>query len=336
VIALLTVAGMAVLAFLLTRFFGGDGQTALLVWVGGCGLGLALPMLAGSLAFRAFRSIARPLAGVMAAADTVAEGDFRVRVPEYGPGEFSRLARSFNRMVEELARADQQRRNLTADVAHELRTPLHIIQGNLEGILDGVYEPTPEHVGATLEETRVLARLVEDLQTLSLAEAGQLPLYREPVDVAELLTDVETSFGGQAATTGISLMVKTPDASQPLTIVGDAGRLNQILNNLVANALRHTPAGGQISLRAEPLSNDSGVRLTVQDSGEGIPPDDLPYIFERFWRGDKARTHSGGVGGGLGLAITRQLVQAHGGQIRVESELGQGTTFVIDLPEGST
>lgn len=335
VIVLLTVGGMAVLALLLTRFFGGDGQTALLVWIGGCGLGLALPMLAGAMAFRAYRSIARPLAGVMAAADAVAEGDFSVRVPEYGPGGFSRLALSFNRMVEELARADQQRRNLTADVAHELRTPLHIIQGNLEGVLDGVYEPTPEHVGATLDETRVLARLVEDLQTLSLAEAGQLPLHREPVDVAELLADVETSFSGQAATAGINLTVEIKPG-QSLPISADAGRLNQILNNLVANALRHTPAGGQISLRAEPLVSAEGVRLTVQDSGEGIPPDDLPYIFERFWRGDKARSHSGGAGGGLGLAITRQLVQAHGGQIRVESEPGQGTTFVIDLPAGST
>jgi len=343
----LVLGGMAALAFLLGRLFGGDGQAAVLVWLGGCGLALALPLLAAGLAVRAFRGIATPLADVMTAADAIAEGDLSVRVPAQGPGEFSRLAESFNHMAQELEHADHQRRNLTADVAHELRTPLHIIQGNLEGVLDGVYDPTVEHIGATLDETRALARLVDDLRTLSLAEAGQLPMVWERVDVAELLADVSTSFSGQAEVAGVELRVEPAlpatgphvqaswstevDADPALMeITADAGRLDQVLSNLLANALRHTPSGGAITLRAEPI--DGGVRIIVRDTGEGIPSKDLPYIFDRFWRGDRSRSHAGGAGSGLGLPIARQLVQAHGGHIGVESQPGQGSTFTIELP----
>ena len=342
VIVLLFLGGMAALAISLTRLFGGDGQVAVLVWLGGCGLSIALPLLAAVLAVRAFRDIATPLADVMSAADAVAAGDLSVRVQSHGSGSFARLARSFNHMVEELEHADQQRRNLTADVAHELRTPLHIIQGNLEGILDDVYEPTPEHVGATLEEARALSRLVEDLRTLSLAEAGQLVLLEEPVDVVELLTDIRTSFSGQATAAGINVRIDIEGDPSHLTVIGDTGRLDQVLGNLMANAVRHTPAGGSIALRAEPIPNYGtgstivGVRITIQDTGEGIPAEDLPYIFDRFWRGDRSRSHASGVGSGLGLAIARQLVQAHDGRISVESEPGQGTTFAIDLPVDGT
>jgi two-component system OmpR family sensor kinase/two-component system sensor histidine kinase BaeS len=301
-----------------------------LAWIGGLGLALLLLVVAGGMAARVFRRVATPLADVMAAADAVADGDLSVRVPVYGPGEFSRLAASFNRMVEELERADQRRRNLTADVAHELRTPLHIIQGNLEGILDGVYEPTEEHVNATLDETRLLARLVDDLRTLSLAEAGQLPLTLESADVAELLADVGTSFSGQAEAAGIALRVETQGDPSALRVTADVGRLDQVLGNLVSNALRHTSAGRSVTLWAKPVPG--GVRIVVRDTGQGIPAEDLPFIFDRFWRGDRSRSHAGGAGSGLGLAIARQLIQAHGGRINVESKIGEGTTFTIDLP----
>jgi signal transduction histidine kinase len=327
-LTMLILGGMAGLGFLLSQLFEGSGRMAMTLWFGGCGLVFGLAMLAGLLARRTFRDIATPLADVMTAADAVAEGDLSVRVEEDKPGEFGQLARSFNRMIERLEQSDQQRRNLTADVAHELRTPLHIIQGNLEGVLDGVYEPTADHVGATLEEARQLSRLVEDLRTLSLAEAGQLPLIKEPVDVAELLADVCTSFSGQAEAAGIDLCVKTGGDLPAIT--GDVGRLDQVLGNLVANAVRHTPEGGRIILRAVPRKD--GVRILVRDTGEGIPAEDLPHIFDRFWKGDRSRTRAGGAGSGLGLAIARQLVQAHGGTIGVESTVGRGTTFIIDLP----
>lgn len=292
-----------------------------------CGIPLGFTFLVFLLGGVMFRRLGMPLAEVMAAADAVAEGDLSVRVQENRPGELGRLARSFNRMTGELARSEQQRRNLTADVAHELRTPLHIIQGNLEGILDGVYEATPEHITATLDETRLLARLVNDLQTLSLAEAGQLPLYPVPVLVVDLLADVQTSFAGQAAAANIALNVEVLPGAEKLEITVDVDRMEQVLANLVANALRHTPERGRVTLSAQPL--DDGVRLVVQDNGSGIAAADLPYIFDRFWRGEKARTRQDGAGSGLGLAIARQLVQAHGGTIQVTSQPDQGTTFTI-------
>lgn len=324
---LLVAGGMAALAVVLTRYFGGDHQMTGLVWLGGCSLSLTLPMIAATIARGIFQRVATPLADVMAAADALAAGDLTARVPERSPNEFGRLGRSFNHMAQELERAEQQRRNLTADVAHELRTPLHIIQGNLEGILDGVYEPTAEHVQATLEETQLLARLVEDLRTLSLAEMGQLAIMRQPVDVADLLADVATSFSGPAEAAGVNLRLE--GETNGLVVQGDAGRLDQILGNLVSNALRHTPAGGQVSLRAK--RKDNQVCLVVEDTGTGIPAEELPFIFDRFWRGDRARSHSGGAGSGLGLAIARQLVQAQGGTIKAESEIGRGTKITIEL-----
>ena len=284
---------------------------------------LVFLLVVGGLAFRRYGS---PLAEMMAAADAVAAGDLSARVGERGRGDMARLARRFNRMTAELERAEQARRNLTADVAHELRTPLQIIQGNLEGALDGVYEPTPEHLRATLDETRRLGRLVGDLQTLSLAEAGQLPLYPREVDAADLLDDVATRFIGQAAEQGVLLKVH---AAEPLALTVDPDRLEQVLSNLTANALRHTPAGGTVTLAAR--AAEDGVELSVADTGEGIDPADLPYVFDRFWRGDRARGRAGGHSG-LGLAIARQLVRAHGGTIRADSAPGAGSTFTITLP----
>ena len=333
VLFLIVVGAMAILAYHLTQAFGGNGPTVGIVWISGCALVLILPMLALAAGARAMRRVAIPLADIMEAADAVAAGNFGVRVQERGAREFRQLAHSFNRMTEELAHTDQQRRNLTADVAHELRTPLHIIQGNLEGILDGVYQPTPEHLEATLEETRQLARLVDDLRTLSLAEAGELALRHERVDVGDVLADVATGFSGHAESAGVELRytecgVRNGDA--PLLLEGDAGRLDQVLGNLVANAIRHTPPQGTVTLAATPV--DGRVQITITDTGEGIAPADLPFVFDRFCRADRARTHTGGAGSGLGLSIANQLVKAHGGEITVTSTLGSGTIFAVMLP----
>ncbi len=329
VMAVLFLATLAGIGFIISRVFDGNARPALIIAVL---LVFVLPMTIAWIGRRAFRGIATPLAEVMNAADAVAEGDFSTRVRELGPGEFGQLTRSFNRMAAELERAEQQRRNLTADVAHELRNPVHILQGNLEGILDGVYEPTPEQIEAMLDETHLLSRLIEDLRTLSLAEAGQLALHFEPVDVAELLEDVHTSFYGQAEAAGLEMNVETPPRN--LDIQADANRLDQVLSNLVANAIRHTPPGGSVTLKASPIAD--GVQISVADTGSGIPAADLPFIFDRFWRGDRARERNTGTGSGLGLAIARQLVRAHNGTIAVESVEGDGTTFTIMLPGGTT
>jgi two-component system OmpR family sensor kinase/two-component system sensor histidine kinase BaeS len=219
------------------------------------------------------------------------------------------------------------RRNLAADVAHELNTPIHIIQGYLEGIQDEVYSPDPETVTVMLEETRLLSRLVEDLRTLSLAEAGQLPLKMSRVDLTELIEDVRISFSGQAEAAQVTIHTEVAD---DLFIQADPDRLDQILTNLLANALRYSPAKGRIDITA--TQDADALTITVADTGDGIEPADLPFIFDRFWRADKSRSHADGSGHGLGLAITRQLVQAHGGAISVESQLAQGTKFIIWLP----
>lgn len=300
-----------------------------------CGIPLLFPFLVAAVGARGWRRMLDPLANVMAAADALAEGDFSVRVSEKGDDEFRKLAQSFNNMAEELERSEYQRRNLTADVAHELRTPLHIIQGNLEGIQDGVYTASLEQVEDMLEETRLLVRLVDDLQTLSLAEMGELPLEIGIVNVNELLSDVHASFSTQAQTQGISLELELSDDAQPLTIEGDWDRLDQVLGNLVANALRYTPSGGSITLGS--LSEGEEVSLYVRDTGVGISPQDLPYIFDRFWKGDRSRSRTrDSSGGGLGLAIARQLTRSHGGEISVVSELGQGTIFTVELPAMNT
>jgi len=292
-----------------------------------CGLPLSFMLAASLLGGAAFRRLGTPFADVMSATDAVARGDLSVRLSENNRGPLGNLARRFNNMVAELERAEQQRRNLTADIAHELRTPLHIIQGNLEGMLDGVYEPSAENITDTLDETRLLARLVNDLQTLSLAEAGQLPLHPTRFLLVDLLNDAAAGFESRAAAQNVDLRVEASDTS--LEIEADYDRLIQVLANLLTNALRHTTENGKITLQAETILD--GVCITVSDTGRGILPEELPYIFDRFWRGDKSRVRAEGSSG-LGLAITKQLVLAHGGTITAESELGEGTTFIIELP----
>ena len=301
------------------------------------GIGIMLlfgiSMAAIQVGRQVYVNVASPLADLLSAAEAVTDGDLSVRLPEDSGGRFGGVVKTFNTMVSALERADQQRRNLTADVAHELRTPLQIIQGNLEGLLDGVYEPTEQHVEATLEAAHQLSRLVEDLRTLSLAETGQLALHFEPINVNELLLDTQTTFSIYAEDAGVDLnVVVANDLVTDIhsSISGDPGRLDQVLANLVTNAVRHTPQGGTITLQA--ISLPEGIEIRVSDTGEGINTEDLPYIFDRFWRGDRSHTHNEGQSSGLGLAITRQLIRLHGGTIDVTSTAGKGTTFILHLP----
>jgi signal transduction histidine kinase len=297
-------------------------------------LGLALLLAialrrVGSIAAQRFTS---PLSDTMKAADALAAGDLTARVPIEGSNEFRHLAYSFNHMAEALETANQQRRELMADVAHELRTPLTIIQGNLEGLRDGVYEAAPERLDLILDETHKLSRLVDDLRLLTLAEAGQLSLDLQRLDVTQLLADVRDAFALQASESEIALRVDVPQEIPP--ILADPQRLGQVLGNLVTNALRHTPPGGQVTIGASAIAEDHGVTLWVTDTGEGIPAQDLPRIFDRFWRGDPARSRQSGAGSGLGLAIAKGLVEAHGGQIWAESQVGLGTTVSCMFPVG--
>ena len=300
------------------------------IWLLLCGTPFVLVVLAITIVIRLYTRFGKPLEELFNAINAVEEGNLSVRVSENKSDMFSDLIKRFNKMVGELERAEQQRRNLSADIAHELRTPLHIIQGNLEGVVDGVYEPTSEHINNTLDETRLLARLVNDLQTLSLAETGQLPLHPTRFLVADLIHDLSSGFSAQVTSQSIHLKTDIANPNQELT--ADYDRLTQVLSNLISNALRHTPKGGTISIETGVGSSpERNVRIAVIDSGSGIAPEDLPFIFDRFWRGDKSRSER--IHSGLGLAITKQLIHAHGGTIEAQSVVGKGTTFNVALPE---
>jgi signal transduction histidine kinase len=298
------------------------------IWLLACGAPLLVLILVVFTMYTLYSIYGRPLRQILAAIDTVAEGNLTVRVPEDNSPQFGELIKRFNKMVGDLERSEQQRRNLTADIAHELRTPLHIIQGNLEGLVDGVYQPTREHINATLDETHLLTRLVNDLQTISLAETGQLPLHPSRFLLADLIQDLTLSFSSQAASQGIDLQTTVSNPNQELT--ADYDRLTQVMSNLISNAFRHTPRGGEVSIETGPASDvERSVRIQVKDTGVGIVSEDLPFIFDRFWRGNKSRSDREHTG--LGLAITKQLIVAHSGTIDVQSEVGKGTTFIIEL-----
>ncbi len=308
------------------------------------GAGVALATILLGLAAFFSRRISTPLSQMNAAATALAGGDMRVRVRPGLVREVADLAVSFNRMADALAVADQQRRQLTADVAHELRTPLSIIKGRLEGVQDGIYRADDDQIEGLLGEVALLERLIEDLRILALADAGQLAFYPEASDPARMVDDTVRSFAQQAEERGVALRAEVDAALPELT--ADPQRIAQVLSNLVGNALRHTPAGGAVTLA---VTTDEG-RLTtdapsgavgvsgqpsfvfmVRDSGSGISAEDLPLIFDRFYRADRSRTRSSG-GAGLGLAIARRIVEAHGGTIWAESAMGQGTTVHFTLP----
>ncbi len=287
-------------------------------------------MILGTIPFiaRQVKLITAPIVEVMSAADSVAKGDFSIRISEDYSGEFKKLAVSFNKMVTELEEADDRRRRLTADVAHELRTPLHILQGNLEGMQDGIYPLDETQLKLLLDETKILSRLVDDLQTLTLAENQQLLLNFEDIDLSSLLSDVAAEFSGQAELQGIELSLSL--SPETLNIHADRGRMNQVLGNLIANGLCHTPSGGEIKICSQQEENCAIIQ--VSDTGKGIPEEDLPYIFDRFWKGDPARSRFDDSGSGLGLSISKGIIGMHHGEISVASELGKGTIFTIKLP----
>jgi signal transduction histidine kinase len=292
---------------------------------GGVALLLVLAAVAGGVAI-VIRRIAGPVADIVSAADRIAHRDYNVRVrePEHGPAWIGDTARAFNAMAKELDAQDKARRHLMADVAHELRTPLAIVQGKLEGLLDGVYPRDDPQLQGLLEDTRVLARLVEDLRTLATAESGALALSKEPTGIVSLADEVVSSLSARAASEGIALRVEAepPDDLQPIGI--DPLRIREVLTNLVTNAMRYTARGGSVLVRVTARANSVDIR--VIDNGAGIAESELPHIFDRFYKG------SGSSGSGLGLTIARGLVEAHGGTIRAESRLGAGTTVTVSLP----
>jgi signal transduction histidine kinase len=273
----------------------------------------------------AMRRFALPLGDVVEAADKVAGGDYTARVSEGGARSFRTLGRAFNSMAARLEMQDRQRRHLMADIAHELRTPLSVIQGRLEGVLDGVYPRDETQIRQVLDDTRTLSRLVDDLRTLAHAESGTLALEKESTDLGVLAHDVIDTFSGDAAVRGVSLHLDAP-ADLPLMVV-DPLRIREVLINLLSNALRHTPAGGSITIAIR-MERDRAV-VHVSDTGTGMAPEETSRVFERFYKG--ATSH----GSGLGLAIARNLVTAHGGDVSCESRLGAGTTFTFTVPNKS-
>ena len=313
--------------------------TALATWVAGAVLGLVAPgaepsaltavavivviVLAILAGIRVFGTAIRPLADIARASERLADGEADVRVRPRGPRPVRGLATSFNTMAERLDRSRTDRRALLADVTHELRTPLTVIAGGLEAMLEGVHPIDEDHLSPLLAETAVMDRLLDDLRTLSLAQAGALPLHREIVDVAELAREVVAANRPRAAAAGVAL--ETTGAASLETSV-DPVRIREILGNLVGNALRHTPAGGRITVD---VRIDGGeVLIAVTDTGEGIAPADLDRVFDRFHR------RADSAGSGLGLAIVRDLASAHGGSVEATSDgiPGRGSTFRVCLP----
>ena len=285
-------------------------------------VGVVLVALAVFLIARAGRRVAAPVADVMEAADRVAAGDYEVRVDERGSREVRRLGRAFNEMAERLGTNEARRRQLLADVTHELRTPLSVIQANLEALIDGLYPIDDAHLRPVLDETKVMARLLDDLQTLSTAEAGVLTLHREPTDPRQLIDAAVQAFTAQAEEAGVRLEARGTNTLPELDV--DRLRIGEVLSNLLSNALRHTPAGGAIVIDARAMQD--GAEFSITDTGTGIAPEHLPHVFDRFSRAPDS------PGAGLGLAIAKSLVEAHGGTIRAESRPG-GTTMSVRLPK---
>lgn len=324
VLFLLGVWGVVSLGWLLaTRVFRFSFSGAA-VWVP---IATLLAAFLAAIAFlRIFRRVGTPFRNVMDAADRVAEGDYTVRVAERGPPPVRGLARAFNTMTERLGQHEQVRRNLMADVAHELRTPLTIIQGKIEGLLDGVYPRDDAQLTEVLGELHLLSRLIEDLRTLALSEGSALRLEKGLTNVSELARGVIHAFATEAAAQQVTLKLEAAPGLPPVMI--DGVRIQQVLNNLLSNALRHTPAGGSIETSVS-ATDQAAIFVQVHDTGSGMTQDEVERAFERFQKGP------GSQGSGLGLTIARNLVLAHGGEIRAVSHPESGTTISFTLPFSS-
>lgn len=284
-------------------------------------------VLALILTYFLARRISAPIKALAATARKLGQGDLAQRVNFREQGEIREMAEAFNAMADSLERNEELRRNMVADTAHELRTPLTNIRGYLEAIQEGLKKPDTELIRSIDEEAATLSQLVNDLQDLSLTEAGELKLNFQAESVAVLVGQAVAAAGAPAAKKQISLRSQIPQAVPPVNV--DRQRIGQVLRNLLDNAITHTPAGGAITVSAEKQVN--AVKINVSDTGEGIPPEDLPNIFERYYRVDKSRNRATG-GSGLGLTIAKRLVEAHGGTIRAESEPGKGSRFSFTIP----
>jgi signal transduction histidine kinase len=295
-------------------------QNLLVGVLGAAALSLLLGWLLSS-------SLIRPVKELIHATRDVAQGNLEREVPVRSKDELGELTQSFNQMNVQLKQSRDLRRKMTADIAHELRTPLSIILGHTEALSEGKLAPSPETFDIVYDEAKRLALLVEDLRTLSLSEAGELTLNLEAASPADLMERVVNAYLPKAHALNISLE-SSADANLPNVNI-DPHRIIQVFGNLLDNALRYTPSGGRVRLSAKSVT--AGIEIRIQDSGPGISEVDLPYIFDRFYRGDKSRSRQDG-GSGLGLAISKSIIEAHGGQIRAESTAGEGTTILFVLP----
>jgi signal transduction histidine kinase len=273
-------------------------------------------------------TLLRPVHALTFAAQQLAIGDLSHRVDVHGDDELATLGHAFNKMADSLQQAEEARRAMTADIAHELRNPLAVQRASLEALQDGIYPLTAENLAPVIEQNLMLTRLVDDLRTLALADAGQIELERTSIDLPALVERVVDRFQPQAHSQQVGMTIISPQSPIPI-LSADPTRLEQVLTNLLSNALRYTPTGGQIELA---FSSANGVvRLNIHDSGPGIPEQALPHIFERFYRADKSRARAEG-GSGLGLTIARQLARLHGGDLTAANHLSGGAVFTLTLP----
>ncbi|MEP7158490.1 MAG: ATP-binding protein, partial [Chloroflexota bacterium] len=323
IIPILLVAGLLTSAVWALAALVGLVSAPSIVVVGGLVVTVIF-LLATGVAFRTFSRVTAPIDDLSAAAERIERGDYSPRVEERGPRTVRGLVRAFNQMSSRLGTLDQGRRTFLADVAHELRTPLSVIEGQLEAIEDGVYPADAEHLAPIREQIRTLEKLIEDMRVVALAEAGGLTLKLAQTDLADLITDQLAAFSPQAGAADVSLVPEI-ETDLPRAMV-DEQRVRQVIANLLANALRHTPAGGRVTVRLRASVDRASLNVEVADTGSGISPDFLPHVFDRFVKGE------GSMGSGLGLAICRDVVEAHGGKISITSEPGRGTSVKFSLP----